>query len=226
MKKIGLWMAALVAVTVGGVYAGWTYAEQGVPEVGSDKGIQLETYENTLQKGHYTFTQNEINSGKGLFYFDSAATVGKTELDKNAVVFVNNCEFVVTFTPNENATPDVLANGVDTELHIYNTAKDRTVDLGSGPVAIYSSYADIIINIQGVSGEGYHWTKNDDGSFTFTLSQSDLQALFDSHMVLNSANLVLSSSALHSAFDTATEGMTMKTHVKDLATVPANPDNN
>ena len=219
-------MAALVAVTVGGVYAGWTYAEQSVPEVGTDKGIQVENYENTLQKGAYKLDQNQIDSTKkGLFYFDSAATVGKTELDKNAVVFVSNCEFVVTFTPNENATPDILANGVDTELHIYNTAKDRTVDLGNGPIAIYTTCNDIIINIQGVSGEGYHWTKNDDGSFTFTLSQSELQELFDANMVLNS-NLILSSSALYHAFDTAIDGMTIKTHVKDLATVPANPDNN
>ena len=206
-------------VTVGGVYAGWTYAEAGVPEVGSDKGIQLETYENTSQKGSYSLTQNEIVSGTGLFYFDSAATAGKTALDKNAVVFVNNCEFVVTFTPNENATPDVLENGVDTELHLYNTAKDRTVDLGNGAVPIYSSYNDIIINIQGVSGSGYHWTKNADGSFTFTLSQGDLQALFDANMVLNSSNLILSSSSLHKAFDTAIEGMTIKTHVKDQATI-------
>ena len=222
MKKIGLWMAALVAVTVGGVYAGWTYAEQGVPEVDTDKGIQVETYENTLQKGSYKLDQNQIDSTKkGLFYFDSAATVGKTQLDKNAVVFVNNCEIVVTFTPNENATPDILANGVDTELHIYNTAKNRTVDLGSGPINIYTTCNDIVINIQGVSGAGYHWTKNLDGSFTFTLSQGELQALFDANMILNT-NLILSSSALHHAFNTAIDGMTLKTHVKDMATI-SNP---
>ena len=219
MRKISLWMAALVAVTVGGVYAGWTYAENAVPEVTTDKGIQLEGAVSDSDKGFYTFTQTEKVSGKGLFYFDSAATVnGVTGEGKNAVVLVNNCEFTVTFTAHENATPDVLANGLETELHIHNTKKDAVVDLGAGNQAIFSTCNDIIITVSGVdTSSAYHWDRSVvDGKvvFTFTLSQDDLQDLFDANMKISSA-MVLDSLAMHSAFDVAIEGMTIKTHIRE-----------
>jgi hypothetical protein len=219
MKKISLWMAALVAVTVGGVYAGWTYAENAVPEVTTDKGIQLEGAVSNSDKGFYSFTQTEINPGKGLFYFDSAATAnGVTGDGKNAVVLVNNCEFTVTFTAHENATPDVLANGLDTEILIHNTASNATVDFGTGAQKIFETCNNITITVSGVdTSSEYQWERSEVGGqvvFTFTLSQEDLQDLFDANMVL-SDEMVLNSLAMHSAFDVAIEGMTIKTHIRE-----------
>jgi hypothetical protein len=81
MKKISVLMAALTAVTVGGVYAAWTYAESNLTNISSkEQVINVAGIDNStaLKAGSFN-----IEASKDLnFVIDSAAAVGLTGKDR------------------------------------------------------------------------------------------------------------------------------------------------
>lgn len=81
MKKISTLMAALTAVTVGGVYAAWVYAEGNLQNISSAEqvitvaGIDTTT---SLKAGHYLITASDDLK----FIIDSAAALELTNNDR------------------------------------------------------------------------------------------------------------------------------------------------
>lgn len=90
MKKISTLMAALTAVTVGGVYAAWVYAEGNLQNISSAEQVitvaGIDTTE-SLKAGHYSITASDDLK----FIIDSAAALGLTNNDRyTAPTLLNN----------------------------------------------------------------------------------------------------------------------------------------
>jgi hypothetical protein len=220
MKKIGLWMAALTAVTVGGVYASWVYTgDAKVASKSVDKAINLEGYTSNAVAGEYGIAVNvdstNVVNSTDAFYFDSLYAVsGATELsDPHQVVLVTNCSISITYTVNplqtENRAP------IDTVIQFSISNKDVTVDLDEGEMKIFSSWAPNMLEISGfVEGtqETGKWLKTGDGVYTYTISKQDLANLFNFD-INNDMNL--ENATEHGEFNDAIFGLELRATVAE-----------
>ena len=228
MKRIGLWMAALIAVTVGGVYAAWTYAEGAVSPVESDKAIQMEGFVDAGAEGEYVLTQT-ANSNDTMFYFDALKSVvpdhAEAETDQHQAVLVTNCSIGLTFTANPNAEATVLANGLDTTITISITKPNLTVNLDGVAEKIFEKETPIVINIAGVGAtneltqetDGSYtatWTVGTDGKFSFAIDLATMKEIVKENFVVSDA-IDLENVAEYKAFQTAIAGLTILTHVSE-----------
>ncbi len=134
MKKIGLWMAALTAVTVGGVYASFYYS-QDVAGINEDKNrsIQITGTSNSGSAGSYfidtTTLIAQIDSAEQ--YRKDITDLNNTYLDEiygggtadgfaaldNHTALLNITGYVtITFTPTTNAEQTLQENGIETKV--------------------------------------------------------------------------------------------------------------
>lgn len=112
MKKIGLWMAALTAVTVGGVYATWSYAENNnVAKVIQEKSIALAPAHNAGESGSYSV----VTSSDFGMWIESSGYMGTNEY-KFYPEFVMTGSITIYFTPSANANDTIKANGLETQF--------------------------------------------------------------------------------------------------------------
>lgn len=227
MKKLSVLMASLMCLTVGGVYAAWSYAESAVAPAEADKGIQLEGYVDTKNApGMYTLTPNvntanEVNN-KDMFYFDSNLQVNSDLEDPHKVILVTNCSLEITFTPNQVATNEVKANGIATTVS-FVFGKDIASLIFDGEEVFTN--ADLnTLEISGVgedtdaSDKKVNWTRNEtpegDITFTYTITQEQLIALLGIEV---NPELRLENSTEHAAFSSLITGLTIKTTVAKKA---------
>lgn len=112
MKKIGLWMAALTAVTVGGVYATWNYAENNnVAKVIQEKSIALAPAHNAGESGSYSV----VTSSDFGMWIESSGYM-QTDDYKFFPEFVMTGSITIYFTPSANANDTIKAKGLETEF--------------------------------------------------------------------------------------------------------------
>ena len=218
MKRLGMLVAALLCVTIGGVYAAWTYAENsGIAPVSKDKGIQLETYIDSQEApGVYNINaiadaSNPVNN-EDLFYFDSGLSVENDQANPHKVVLVVNCDIEITFKPSDYASDDIKTGAVDTTVTF--SMLDSFIDLAIDGVKLFASFAPIKVNISGVTttNEVHKWIWDEERDlFTYTITKERLLTHLNYAM---NPNFKLESSAEHKAFDTAITGMTIKTTVE------------
>ncbi len=120
MKKIGLWMAALTAVTVGGVYATFNYAGN-FKDVSKTEARMVSVTEasTTTAAGSYAITVTSLD-----IVIDSAKTLGKVTEEKpeeNRAYMQVSGEILVTFTPHANIDPIYADNGIPSKFS-FSTA--------------------------------------------------------------------------------------------------------
>lgn len=218
MKRLGMLVAALLCVTIGGVYAAWTYAENsGIAPVEKDKAIQLESYIDSKEApGVYNINPivNSVNpevNDEDLFYFDSALSVeGNTE-NPHKVMLVVNCDLEITFKPSDYATDDVKTGAIDTTVTF--SMLDSYANLEMNGQRLFTSFAPTTVTISGVTttDEVHKWTWDEGrGLFTYTITR--VRLLTHLNFVMNE-NFKLETSQDHQAFSTAITGMTIKTTV-------------
>ncbi|MBR6681802.1 MAG: hypothetical protein IKL40_02325 [Clostridia bacterium] len=100
MKKLSILVALILCVTIGGVYATWSYSGGTANESQRTFEIGLTAYTNTGAKGTIYSIDNSL-----------VVKLDDSNADFIAEVLVDGfSEFV--FTPNVGATPDVVANGI------------------------------------------------------------------------------------------------------------------
>lgn len=218
MKRLGMLVAALLCVTIGGVYAAWTYAENtGIAPVSKDKGIQLETYIDSQEApGVYNInaivdTSNPVNN-EDLFYFDSGLSVDGDQVNPHRVVLVVNCDIEITFKPSDYASDDIKTGAVDTTVTF--SMLESFINLEIDGVKLFTSFAPTEVNISGVTttDEVHKWTWDEGrGLFTYTITKDRLLTHLSYAM---NPNFKLESAAEHKAFDAAITGMTIKTTVE------------
>ncbi len=183
MKKLGLLMAMALTVTVGGVYATWTYAK------GTD--VADETVNMTLN-----LTDVAYIGSNGTYKID---TTGLTlKIDPKAgtahttALYVDG-EIVITFTPNTHAPEDVKENAVASTFQFGLTNSNWTFDDdGEGGEA-----AKTIVTLEHAEKHDIAWTKGADGVFSYTIDADEIAE----HIHLTEFNL--DTKVKYDAFNTA-----------------------
>lgn len=179
MKKIGLWMAALTAVTVGGVYATFNYTNSNdmTGDV-ANKAIQIAGSKQEGAAGTLA-----IDASNFRVVIDSASTIMGADLNVNAHTAMISAtgSVVVTFTPNTNLQEtDILENGVHAKVYFNDLFGYDTLsyeDENGTDVQIFTAFNNNLVEIHQTdeTADGIaKWTKETDGSFTYTITAEDL----------------------------------------------------
>lgn len=198
MKKLSLLIALCMLLTIGGVYATWSY-------VGSTDIIDA------FAESKVTIADAVIEGTYGIYKIDSNLVLTVDQANDNheaELVFGSNNDqpvyLTVTFTPSVNAPKGIKENAVESELYFgVTTPMQYTIDEG-GNYSESGTPVDIFKFKNSGNGEldnEFTWTKNDDGTFTYTL---DAEAL--KKEISLSQTFVLDVRAEHDAFRTALKG--------------------
>ncbi|MBR1983352.1 MAG: hypothetical protein IKA12_01545 [Clostridia bacterium] len=224
MKKLSMLIAMILCVTIGGVYATWTYAGNDVTDKEYEKVIALSGVATSDPSGAY-----EITSNISGIVLDQKATG-----DYTAVLSFgsNNSEapfLTVTFTPSETlASDEIKANGLPTEIE-WKISKMPQVKLSEGTGEHAGKWyvdnesgtlTDLFIiedEADGVFTENVTWTKQLDGTFTYTLDNATLLT-----KVKLNKNLYLDERADYDVVHAALVGVTFTIVVTDGQTPSSN----
>ncbi|MBE7076045.1 MAG: hypothetical protein E7375_03150 [Clostridiales bacterium] len=197
MKKLSAIIAMVVCLTIGGVYATWTYA--GTDDIAD-----------ALAEAKVTIADTELTGANGTYKIESnlALVVDQAnEKHEAELLFKSNNDqpifLKITFTPSVNAPKDIKDNAVPSELYFgvttpmqYKIDADGNYSETGTPTDIFTfsnvSDGDLDVNIT--------WT-NEGDKFTYTLNQSQLE-----DMISLSQTFVLDTKAEHDAFRAALAG--------------------
>ena len=198
MRKLSILMALMLLVSVGGVYATWSYA--GTNDIAD-----------VLAEAKVTITDIKLEGANGTYTIESNLVLTVDQADENhkaKLVFGSNNDkpifLKVTFKPATNAPQDIKNNAVLTELY-YGVSTDMRYKMdGDGNYSETGTPTDIFKFTNpsdGILNNTITWTKEDDGSFTYTMDQAALEA-----QIALSQDFVLDTKAEHDAFRAALAG--------------------
>lgn len=231
MKKLSVLMAGLTAVSIGGVYAAWTYAEAGLTPIASKEQVitvaGIDTSSTSTKAGKFDMVLNNVS-----FTIDSAKALGLyTDENPNgyhqheAVLDIQGT-ITVYFVPSPLASTDILTKGLPTKAYFtYPTSivlKDILWDTDGDSVKEeilkFDSLERKLGNNEEQDGE---WTKMEnvvlsDGTvvkeaFAYTYTEAMLKSMFTLEK-----GIVLDDSAKHTEFDGMLDGLTVKLHVEQM----------
>lgn len=198
MKKLSILIALCMLLTIGGVYATWSY-------VGSTDIIDA------FAESKVTIADAVIEGTYGIYKIDSNLVLTVDQANDNheaELVFgANNDQPVyltVTFTPSVNAPKAIKDNAVESELYFGVTTPMQYKMDAEGNYADNGTPVDIFKFKNPSNGKldnTFAWTKNDDGTFTYTLNADALK-----EQISLSQTFVLDIKAEHDAFRTALAG--------------------
>ena len=155
MKKLSVLIALALCITIGGVYAAWTYATGNVTNNTnlSDISVGMEV---------------EKNSSKGTLTAEFSQTPNfSVEPDTGNVPKLQNndtdVKLVITFTPDDAAEPDVKTHGIDV-----------TVTLSASGFGQYNSGTDVIsVKTAQIDISKGDWTVSD-GVLTYEITSDTI----------------------------------------------------
>ncbi len=181
MKKLSLLIALCMLLTIGGVYATWTYTQN--TDV-ADEAVNMNmNLTDVAYSGSYGTYKVDTSSLK-LAIDPKAGTTHTTAL------YIEG-NIVVTFTPNSVAPVEIKENGLDTTY---------TLSL-SNPNWQYNSRN--IVTLNHAEAHDIEWVKQADGTFTYTISAADLaghislaEIVLDTKVAYDAYNAVLGQGAI------------------------------
>ena len=156
MRKLSLLIALCTLLTVGGVYATWTYTQN--TDV-ADEAVNM----------NLNLTDVAYSGSYGTYKVD---TTGFSMLIDPAVGTAHNTalfmegQIVITFTPNSVAPEEVKTGGVPSTYQ-FSLANPNWKYLDQDIVTINHAEQHNIV-----------WTDNGDGTFSFTLTAEDIKDHF------------------------------------------------
>lgn len=221
MKKIGLWMAALTAVTVGGVYATFNYSNNFKFSKTGEKAIGLEAAAPAGAVGEYAVDVTHLT-----LTIDSAESLNKTGVDVHKAYLVIEGYITITFKPSINAEADVSNYGIETtfsfspssDLDTWTyTATDANGEAIAGTriFAEYKPYTTTIMPSNNTTEDAKKWSVDPSTKvITYTINAADIAD------VLTLNDIILESSAEHAVFKQALLG---KNLVLTVTAVDPNP---
>ena len=163
MKKLSLLIALCMLLTIGGVYATWTYTQStDVADESVNMALNLTNVTFVGTYGTYEIDQ----SGLSMTIDPKAGTTHTT-----ALYITGNV--VIKFTPNQYAPENVKDSAV---------ASTYALSLAN---ANWQYTSQNIVTLAHAGNHDITWQKQPDGSFTFTLSADDLA----DHIVLTEFTL-------------------------------------
>lgn len=198
MKKLSLLIALCMLLTIGGVYATWSY-------VGSTDIIDA------FSESKVTITDAVIEGTYGIYKVESnlILSVDQANDDHEAeLVFSSNDNqavyLKVTFTPSANAPKAIKENAIPSELYFGVTTPMQYKMDAAGNYDANGTATDIFSFANpgnGTLDNTFTWTKNADGTFTYEMDVDDLK-----EQIMLSQTFVLDIKAEHDAFRTALAG--------------------
>ena len=197
MKKLSVLLALLLCITIGGVYATWSYA--GTDDIAD-----------AFAEAKVTITDAELTGANGTYKIESNLTLSvdqaNDEHEAELVFAANNDDAIylkVTFTPATNAPQTIKDNAVPSEFYFTTTTDMKyTMDAEGNysatgtatPIFTFTNPSDTVFS------PNVTWTKNGN-VFTYELDEADLRS-----MISLSQTFVLDTKAEHDAFREALNG--------------------
>ncbi|MBE6878283.1 MAG: hypothetical protein E7488_03840 [Ruminococcaceae bacterium] len=198
MKRLSILVALMLCVTIGGVYAAWTYA--GTNDIAD-----------AYAEAKVTITDAELTGANGTYKVESnlVLTIDQANEDHEAelVFSSNNSEAIflkVTFIPADNAPQAIKNDAVESELYFGTTTLMQYKMDADGNYSADGTPTDIFTFVNGGNGELdniFTWTPQQDGSFTYTLDETALK-----DQISLSQTFVLDIKTEHDAFREALNG--------------------
>ena len=156
MKKISVLVMLILCVTIGGVYAAWSYT-----------GTTVSTAERTLSHGMATATTEGDVGILKVIHNDIDIKIDQTATGNYNANLVITGSIQVSFTPNPGAPDDVVDNAVSAKCVLSVNNADANPYEGN---PIYVASADEIDLV---------WEKQDDGTFLATVSAAQVDSILD-----------------------------------------------
>ena len=179
MRKLSFLIALCTLLTVGGVYATWTYMETtNVADAKMHMSVNLGEAEFAGSYGTYKVNADNLT-----------LTIDPKEGTSHTTALYATGEIVITFTPSFNATEEVKNNGVASTFQLALTGDWKYE--GQDMLTIEDGHTD---------AHAFTWqdrTVDSDGVITFTYTMSANEFL--SHISL--AEIVLDTHAEYLAYD-------------------------
>ncbi|MBQ4053503.1 MAG: hypothetical protein IJD33_04105 [Clostridia bacterium] len=214
MKKLTVLASLALAVTIGGVYAAWNYAEEGVTAAYATGTVGITGVEGKTTKG--TLSASGTNLALKVDDVSSDTKQHTTILTYNADGY-----FTVTFTPNSNATEVIKTNGIDLEWYVTlaDTSNQTVMDLsavtfdydlnGDGTIQedekkpIYTAI-DSSIKTKIERGD---YVSNTNGVFTYTVPLATVMGR------VHLAEIVLETEDMHNKYSAVLNSYILQFHV-------------
>ncbi len=198
MKKLSILIALLLCVTIGGVYATWSYAlTDDIADAFAEAKVTIADAEFVGSNGTY-----KIESNLALTV-DQANDAHEAEL----VFSANDSQpihLTVTFTPATNAPQKVKEEAVPSELYFGTTTTMQYKMDAEGNYDENGTAKDIFVLKDTSDGDldvNVTWTKQADGTFTYTLDEAALK-----EQIKLSQTFKLDLKSEHDAFREAMKG--------------------
>ena len=157
MKKLGLLFAMILCVTIGGVYATWTYTQ--------NTDLADETLNMTMN-----LTDVAYSGSYGTYKINTESLKMKIDPKEDTThitaLYIEG-DIIITFTPTSVAPQSVKDNGVASTYKFGLSNANWTYDDGTGATKLITLAHDEAESIT-------PWEKQADGTFTFNLSASEL----------------------------------------------------
>ena len=198
MKRLSILIALMVCITIGGVYATWSYALTNDIADG-------------FAEAKVTIADAEFVGSNGVYKIESNLVLTVDQANENheaELVFAANdsnpIHLTVTFTPASNAPQSVKENAVPFELYFGTTTTMQYKMDASGNYSDTGTPTDIfkLLNVSnGNFEENVTWTKQANGTFTYTLDETALK-----NQIQLTQTFVLDLKSEHDAFREALTG--------------------
>ena len=164
MKKLSMLIALILCVTIGGVYASWTYADgtAGIKNH-TNKTLQLSTVISAGSVGEFGISHNinnlEISETST---DDKTAKIDATYHSEDKVILS------ISFTPVVTASDDVKNNGIEAYVYV-DTEQNITWNGADLFTFAHDAGNAIVISPKDTADAAYTWTKEKDSN-TLTCS--------------------------------------------------------
>ena len=197
MKKLSLIIALVLCITIGGVYATWTYTKStDVADITPTLGISM--------------TEATFSGTHGTYAVDTSALTMAVDPKPNAEnTHITSLQMAgsitIKFTPQTYATVDVKENGIPTTFQFSLSNSNWKFDDGHG-----AGERDIITINHPNDKHSVTWSAPDEnGVLSYTLSAADLAEHF------NLTEFTLDTKVLYDNFSTALSNGQIRLTVSD-----------
>ncbi len=203
LRSLSMIITLALILTVGGVYAVWTYIQNdNIADISPDILIDM---------GDVTFS-----GSSGIYSIDTSALsilVEPTQIGNQThyTSLVATGVLVIKFTPNADATQYVKDNGVATSFDFALSNAATWTYAGQQIFTINTSAAkasgDIALANDAVATE--KWTKQADGTLTYTITAEEILQVFQI------AKFQLDTKAKYDAFSDVLSDGNFRIHITD-----------
>ena len=166
------------AVTVGGVYATWTFAENQTPAASTTVKVSMTGVTGTTEKG--TLSVTVMHTGGYTLSIDDSDNNHLPEIKEEGTV-------IVTFTPSAVAPEDVKQNGITVEYTLTASLSDWKYE-GTDIFTGFGVAHELVTTAD-------NCVKQTDGSFVWTLDADDIHIALTEAM----ANTLIDTKAKYDA---------------------------